>query len=198
MEARFKETLKDIFRLNVPFERIYTTVFLIKTDGGAIIVDSATTKADVDEYLIPALSELACPLSSITTLVLTHSHSDHAGGAPRILELMPHLEVVTEPRVLTEGISTYSLPVHTDGFIGVLDERTKTLISGDGFQGAGVDVYRCYIPKPEVYIATIERVKADERVENLLFSHEYEPWFADHIYGRESVLECLDKCKEYV
>ena len=82
--------------------------------------------------------------------------------------------------------------------IGVLDERSRTLITGDGLQGAGVDKYPCSTDDRDAYLATLERIRLDERVENLLFSHAYEPFCTDRMCGRESVLECLSKCAEYV
>ena len=198
MNTIFYETVKNIFRLKIPFDRVYTSVFLIITDNGDVLVDCATTKEDVDGYIVPALNELGHPLTSIKTLVLTHSHEDHAGGASRISELAPSIKVVTQERILTTGVSTYALPGHTDDFIGVLDERTSTLISGDGLQGAGVDKYRCYTQNPEAYLESLEKIKSDERIENVLFSHEYEPWYTDHIFGRENVCKCLLQCKEYI
>ena len=82
--------------------------------------------------------------------------------------------------------------------IGVLDERIRTLITCDGLQCAGVDKYPCSTDDRDAYLATLERLRFDERVENLLFSHAYEPFCVDRMRGRESVLECLAKCAEYV
>ena len=73
-----------------------------------------------------------------------------------------------------------------------------TLISGDGLQGAGVDKYRAYAQNQKAYYETLERIKQDERIENLIFSHAYEPWYKDHIFGRENVLDVLEECKKYI
>lgn len=194
----FNEETKDIYRLKVPFENIYTSVFLVRAPSGAILVDCATTDEDVDGYIIPALKKAGIALSDVTTLVVTHKHDDHAGGLSRLLSLMPNPEVIRDVRELFDGICTYPMAGHTYDCIGVLDTRTNTLISGDGLQGAGVDKYRCSTKSPKAYLETIERIQSDQRIENILFSHAYEPWNKDHAYGRKAVDACLSQCKKYI
>ena len=46
-----------IYRLRVPFAAIYTSVFLIESDEGDVLVDCATTSDDVDLRIIPALEK---------------------------------------------------------------------------------------------------------------------------------------------
>ena len=194
----FYQETKDIFRLRIPFDTVYTSVFLIQTEAGAVFVDCATTDDDVDSCILPALHALGYKPSDIRALVLTHSHGDHAGGLPRLLAHAPHLTVVTDVRKLCDGIFTYALPGHTEDSIGVFDERTHTLISGDGLQGAGVDKYRCYLEAPKAYTQTLCKIENDERIRNILFSHAYEPWNTDRAIGRECVLNCLTQCRKYV
>ena len=198
MERLFCKETESIFRLKVPFENIYTSVFLVKSGEDAILVDCATTSQDVDGIIIPALSEMGYMLKSLRAIVLTHRHVDHAGGLSRILELAPDIEVISDIRTLFDGVCTYPLAGHTEDSIGILDERTNTLISGDGLQGAGVGKYRAYAKNTEAYTATLERIKNDERVENILFSHAYEPWESDSAHGRKAVLLRLDDCKKYI
>lgn len=83
---------------------------------------------------------------------------------------------------------------HTIDCIGVLDERSGTLISGDGLQGAGVGKYRCSLESREAYLKTIEKIKKDKRIKNILFSHAYEPWYKDGAFGREEIKRCLQDC----
>lgn len=197
MSGFYRET-NDIYRLEVPFYTVYTSVFLIDTPEGYILVDCATTNEDVDERIIPALERQGVPLSEVKKIVITHDHSDHAGGLPQILKQIPHIEVVKEVTNLANGVCTYPLPGHTKGFIGVLDERSGTLISGDGLQGAGIKQYRTMLADKNAYIETLERIRLDERIENVLFSHEYEPWYKNKMLGRKNVLECLDECRKYI
>ena len=193
----FEEEYEGVLRLKVPFERIDTSVFLIEADA-PILVDCATTAEDVDGVILPALKARGYTLSHLKTLVLTHSHGDHAGGLARVLELVPEIEVVRDVRRLCEGISTYPLAGHTADSIGVLDEVHHTLLSGDGLQGAGVDQYRCSIKLPEEYLKTLKRIQADGRIERILFSHAYEPWNRNRIEGRAEVLACLAECQNYL
>lgn len=196
MQALKKET-SNIYRLKIPFENLYTSVFLIIAGGKKILVDCGTVSKDVDTVIVPLLAEVGFTLTDIETLVLTHKHGDHAGGLVRIVELNPRITVVNDIRVLADKISTYPLAGHTDDSIGVLDERSHTLISGDGLQGAGVDKYRCSLYNKNAYIETIEKIKNDKRIESILFSHAYEPWNKDFIKGRKKILKCLSDCIKY-
>ena len=197
MNDFYKET-DNIYRLKVAFDAIYTSVFLIQSPSGAIIVDCATTSEDVDQCIVPALRKMGYELSDIKTLVLTHKHSDHAGGLERVLALAPDIEVVTGVRALCEGVYTYSMAGHTEDCIGIFDMRSHTLISGDGLQGAGVDRYRCSVKNREAYFKTIEKIKNDRKIENIFFSHAYEPWNSDRVIGRRAVDDCLSECIKYV
>ena len=187
-----------IHRLKIPFDTVYTSVFLIESGHALALVDCATTDDDVDGHIVPSLAELGYSLSDVKFLVLTHKHGDHAGGKARVLHHAPKIETVTEERELFPGISTFAIPGHTKDFIGVLDERSGTLISGDGLQGAGVDKYRTSVIAKDEYFRSLEKIKCDARVKNLLFSHAYEPWYKDSISGRDAVLECLGVCARYV
>ena len=198
MEKIFYKETDKIFRLRVPFENLYTSVFLIDAANTKILVDTATYPSDVDSYILPALKKMGYTLPDISALVLTHKHSDHSGGLSRILSLAPGLEVVRDIRELSNELCSYPMAGHTKDSIGVLDTRTGTLISGDGLQGAGIGKYRCSVADKVEYLKTIERIKKDERIENILFSHAYEPWYKDSIFGREKVLDILSKCTEYV
>ena len=196
MISFYKET-DGIYRLRVPFEDLYTSVFLVASGNDAVLIDCATTASDVDNVIAPALEELGYRLDKLKGLVLTHRHSDHAGGSKRISELAPTIEIITDVREIFEGVSTYPLPGHTLDMIGVIDLRTGTLISGDGLQGAGVDKYRCTLHVPEAYPETLARIQEDTRIENILFSHAYEPWYQDHVFGRDGVLGCVRDCLQY-
>ena len=198
MNARFEQVIDGIYRLNIPFDTVYTSVFLVVSESGAVLVDCATTDGDVDGYILPALRDLGYELTDIKALVVTHDHGDHAGGLDRILYHAPKIEVIRRVCLLWDGLEVYPLYGHADEMIGLFDVRSGTLISGDGLQGAGVDKYRAYAHSKKAYYETLERIRQDERIENLIFSHAYEPWYKDHIFGREGVLEVLEECKKYI
>ena len=195
---KFCEEIKNIYRLKIPFDTVYTSVFLITSPPRAILVDCGTTAEDVKEYIVPALKKMGYDLSCVPMIVLTHGHGDHAGGLAEILKFAPNIEVVRSVREISDGIYTYPMPGHTEDCIGVLDTRSHTLISGDGLQGAGVDKYRCYTENPSKYLDTLSRVRNDGEIENVLFSHAYEPWNSGRAIGRGEVNTCLDECLKYV
>lgn len=196
MDNKFYKEKGGIYRLKIPFDTVYTSVFLVETEKGDILVDCASNAHDVDEFIIPALDEMGKKISNVKALILTHRHCDHAGGLERILSLCPQIEVITDIRVVSDDICTHPMAGHTKDCIGVFDSRAHTLISGDGLQGAGVDKYRCYTQDRVAYIETIKRIESNETIENILFSHAYEPWNEDGVFGRNKVLNCLLKCIE--
>ena len=197
MEDFVKET-EGIYRLKVAFETLYTSVFLVETTLGPVMVDTATGAGDVKDSILPALERHGLKLDDLYAIVLTHSHEDHSGGLEYILSLAPQMKVITEVCDLGEGVSLYALPGHMTECIGVLDERTHTLITGDGLQGAGIDAYRTYVEDKEGYLQTIRKIEEDERIENILFAHAYEPWYKNCMMGRAAVLDCLKDCLNYV
>jgi glyoxylase-like metal-dependent hydrolase (beta-lactamase superfamily II) len=195
----FKKEIGRIYRLKVPFEDLYTSVFLIKDTIGNLLIDCATTARDVDEIIIPALYQIGLSLNDLEQVLLTHKHSDHVGGLERLLQLKPNLQIVNKMDIIrVDDISVYSLKGHTLDSVGCLDLQSGTLISGDGFQGAGVGRYRCFLECKEEYLKTIEKVKSDEKVKNILFSHAYEPWCNDKAFGVEEKLKYLQVCIEYI
>ena len=198
MTVGFIREVDGIYRLRVPFENLYTSVFLVEFNGGALLVDCATTARDVDEVILPALRMQGYEMSDLSAIVLTHRHGDHAGGLEEIMKHAPNISVVSEAGALNEYIAVCRLAGHTEDSVGVYDSRTKTLISGDGLQGAGVDKYRCSLKNRQAYIETINRIKKDGSIENILLSHAYEPWYADRMVGREAVENCLSDCLKYV
>ena len=198
MSALFERVIGRIYRLKIPFDTVYTSVFLVASESGAVLVDCATTSADVDGYILPALACMEYKITDLKAIVITHNHGDHAGGLSRILYYAPNIKVIREACTLFDGLETYPLYGHAKEMIGLFDSRTGTLISGDGLQGAGVDRYRAYAEDKAAYFATLERVRGDERIENLVFSHAYEPWFEDCVFGREGVLDALKECKKYI
>ena len=198
MTEGFAREVDGIYRLRVPFESLYTSVFLVECDGGAFLVDCATTERDVEQVILPALRMLGYELSDLSGIVLTHRHGDHAGGLEGVRRHNPNISVVTEAGALNGYLPVYPLAGHTEDSVGVYDGRTKTLISGDGLQGAGVGKYRCSLKNKQAYIETIDKIMKDGAVENILLSHAYEPWYTDVMLGRKSVENCLSECLEYV
>lgn len=194
INAEFTQEVGKIYRLKVPFEELYTSVFLVKTETGLVLVDCATTAFDVDEYIIPALNKLGFNLSDVSMLVLTHNHCDHAGGAFRIKELFPDIKIAKDDTRLCDELTLYPIKGHTRDFVGVFDLKSGTLISGDGIQGLGVGKYLCSLEDSEEYMKSLTSILDDKKIRNILFSHAYEPWKSDKALGRSAVEERIIFC----
>ena len=78
MEKLFQREAEGIYRLKVPFEDLYTSVFLIISEEGRFLVDCATNAYDVDKVILPALEKMGFGLCDISAIVVTHRHGDHA------------------------------------------------------------------------------------------------------------------------
>ena len=197
------EIAKGIFRLKVPFEDLYTAVFFVACDSGWAVIDCATTDDDVDTHILPAMRRLD---GEVTHLLLTHSHGDHAGGAKHLLERCPSmcayaLESMESTRFgrLKDGdlilgrLQVVYLPGHTRYSVGYLDTVTRTILTGDCLQLAGVGKYTKGIQYPEQYLQSIEKLKAME-LDRIVASHDYVP-LGSIAEGKDAVLAYLDECQ---
>ena len=197
---------EGIFRVLIPFEDdITTTVYIFVGADGVAVIDSATYPSDADDYIIPALSSLGIALDSVKYILLTHSHGDHAGGAMRLLELLPKSVIGSsfckdEPRhlkladgdVLLGRLQVVALPGHTLDSIAFFDIETKTLMSGDCLQLYGVGKYRRGVGYRDLYRESIDKLRRMDLVK-IVAAHEYDP--LGSIAGSKSeVAEYLDTC----
>lgn len=89
----FVNLAPDIYRLRVPFSGTWTGVVLVRGTQN-VLIDSAASASDVDNYIVPALKKLGMSLSDIHYLACTHCHGDHVGGHARIRELCPSILMV--------------------------------------------------------------------------------------------------------
>ena len=87
--------ISGIFRIKVPFEDLFTTVYVYKSDDGVALIDSATYSTDVDNYIIPALKEAEISFQEVKYLLFTHEHGDHFGGSIRLKEVFSDATVAT-------------------------------------------------------------------------------------------------------
>lgn len=199
MPPTFVREAQDIDRLRIPFDDLYTSIFLIRLqDDAYALVDAAMTEQDITDRLLPALRARGVSTEQVRYLILTHGHEDHAGGKDAVLRACPQAEIVREVRSLSDSVETVALPGHTRDFIGVLDKRSGTLITGDAVQGYGIGKYRCSLEDEAAYLRTLKQIKNEPCITCLLFSHAYEPWDQDRAVGRDRIAECLADCEVYV
>jgi len=204
-----------VYRLTIPFFDVYTTVFLIKTPQGAALYDTATYPEDVDQYIIPALKKLKISPEILKYIVISHNHRDHSGGLERLMEEYPGTCVVACSKALQEKYSNYrflapdngtilldtfrvlNIPGHSADCIGLLEESTGTLLSGDCLQMYGLfgsGKWGTNISMPLEYLDAIDRLRALQ-LKMVVASHAYHP----HGYiarGDEKIGQFLDTCVE--
>ena len=207
---RFEPIGEGIFRLKVPFEELYTSVFAVCEGGEIALVDTATTERDVELYVAPALNELAERIGGrLSYILLTHSHGDHAGGAPALSARFPNVPVCSFQEMrfplfhrLSDGeevmgrLRVVHLPGHTPYSVGYLDLSNRLLLSGDCLQLRGVGKYTRGVSDKEAYFASIQRLESME-IETIVASHDYVP-LGSTARGRKEVLQYLEVCRESV
>ena len=204
-----------IHRITIPYKDIYTSVFIIQTDCGTVLFDTATLPEEMDAYVLPALDALGIPHDQLTCVVISHNHRDHGGGLARICQLFPGITVAAGSdlcgeripgypvRVVTDGetllgpLTIVSIPGHTADSIGVLDTRTKTLLPGDSLQLYGIygsGDWGSNISYAPEHLAAVARLKQKD-IENIFAAHDYHPC-GNCAQGRDAVAQYIDACEE--
>ena len=89
----FENKIAGVYHLLCPFGGCWTGITLIRAKK-IFLVDCGGNAECIDKYLLPALSELSMTVSDIDYLLITHTHADHIGGAPRLKELNPSIKYV--------------------------------------------------------------------------------------------------------
>ncbi|MBQ8310239.1 MAG: MBL fold metallo-hydrolase [Clostridia bacterium] len=192
MQASFLKIADDLYRLDIPFDHLFTSVCLLDGEN-PIIIDAATTRADVQSRILPALRAMRVTERS-GTLLLTHRHGDHSGGAPFLLEVLPSwkLGVLSSDKNLGR-VTAIPLGGHTEDSMGYLDTRTGTLLAGDALQFFGVGKYGCSVVDASLYEATLARV-ASLAPNAILPSHDFIGGSAAAI-GQTEVTALLDAAR---
>lgn len=196
---------KDLYRIQIPFEDIYTTVYVAVYEQGAAVIDSGTSAWDVDTHIYQALTVLGLGADQVRYLLLTHSHTDHAGGIVRLAELFPSAKVrvacevpleqytgLADNEILLGNLQVIYLPGHTENSVGFLDLPTRTLLSGDCLQLNGISKYRNNITNPELYSRSVEKLKT-MHIQKIAAAHEFEP-LGSIAEGDAAVQEYLEMC----
>ena len=200
----FKLITENIYKLDIPFENITTSSFLVRTPEGDILVDCGTYESDVTDILLPALKEIK---ADVKYLFITHFHGDHAGGTPTLIKVIPPFKclsfskgfcekfggiLLTNNREIMPDICFLSLPGHSADSGALLDKRTGSLITGDCLQLWGISKYGCGVGQPNEYKKTLQRLKS-QPPKNIFAAHEYYP-LGSIAMGKEAVDEYIDEC----
>lgn len=201
----FERIDEGLYRLRIPFEELNTTVYLVLLDGGAALIDAASDEGDVVNYVLPALEKLGIPPEAIKLLLLTHSHGDHAGGLSALRTWIPHAKArsmtpfdLSDFMLLHDGdliggrLEVIHLPGHTEESCGYFDKKTKTLLSGDCLQLAGVGKYIHGINNRGLYRSSVRRLMNMD-ILRIVAAHEYVP-LGSIAEGKGAVRDYLEAC----
>ena len=194
-----EKLIDNIYRICVPFDNIYTSVFVVKCEDKYVLLDSATTDFDVEEYIYPKLKEAGIKPDLI---IISHLHSDHSGGVEKLKEYFPGVKIamfgdklfkdrqLKDSEVIYGVLKILNLKGHSNDSLAVLDLRTDTVLTFDCVQLLGIGRYRNGIADKKEYLNSLNRLKA-LNAENLIASHDYDP-LGFSAWGKDKVLEYLD------
>ncbi len=206
---------EQIIKIIVPYKDIFTTVLIIKTEEGVVLFDTATYEEDVNNAILPALEQEGIAKEDIKYIFISHNHGDHAGGLPWLMEAIPHATIISNSPSLAEKYANYtvqtiadgeilagclqhiSIPGHTPDAGGLLDLRTKTLMTGDALQVYGIygsGNWGANVRWSSQHYPALERLKQVD-AEVLVMAHDYHPC-GQIVNGKDAILRCIDDCAE--
>ncbi len=172
-----------IIRVPIPTPTLWphtsTNCYLIGNDEESILVDAGYDQPDTREGLENAIEEHG--LAKPSSILLTHSHRDHAPGVKQLADWNP--TVLCHPKekeAITEAISPLKeislvqdgdllkvadvemtiihTPGHTPGHLSLYIESEQVLLAGDNILGEGTT----WIGKPDGdmadYILSLKRL----------------------------------------
>jgi glyoxylase-like metal-dependent hydrolase (beta-lactamase superfamily II) len=116
----------------------YGSVYILDTDQPALVDTGIGTNR---QYIIDALDELG--IDDLASIIPTHAHLDHAGGAGFLAEQYPDAEVLTHERAVRHLVDPERLVEGTKAAVGemwtyytepkpVPKDRIRGLADGDG------------------------------------------------------------------
>ena len=205
------EIVSHIHLLKVPFESVFTSVFFVAENKEITVYDTATTKEDAEDYILPVLKDFVNDGYEVKRIVISHFHGDHAGSLkyvatayPKALIYAGDAEYFAKQGVcgvicaddgmkISENLTLYRFNGHSHDCTAIHDARTNTLLTADAFQGYGILRYGVYGDVGQ-WLDSIERAKALD-VENLITSHDYFP-DGQTAFGKTQVKKYLEGCKE--
>jgi glyoxylase-like metal-dependent hydrolase (beta-lactamase superfamily II) len=132
-----------------------TNTYLVEADNGVVVVDPGPL---LEEHLATVAS-----YGPVLAAVLTHGHSDHAGGIDRFVELTG-AEVLDRAALPEDGaeiglagLRVFHTPGHTADSISLV--RGDVLFSGDTILGRGTTVVAYPDGNLTDYLASLPRLR---------------------------------------
>ena len=210
----FVKVNESIYRLELPYKDIYTTVYLLDSGHGYILFDMATNEEDF-AAIRAALSDIGVPESEVAYIFISHHHRDHSGGLRALGEYFPEAVLATRSDALAELyanrrilksdansvlLDTYRvIPIvgHTADSAALFDLRSGILITGDSLQAYGIfgsQDWAANVRFPIEYFAAIDEICKLE-VNAIYTAHDYYP-YGYFVVGKNEVSAYLDACTE--
>lgn len=192
----------------VPYKDIFVGIYILRTEKGTVLFDTAACDEDVDNYIVPALQQLSV---EPTHIFISHHHKDHSGGLARAAEVFPNAQIWSRSTALKEQypnihchedgellldvLQIVTIPGHTTDSAALLDTRTNILVSGDCLQLYGIfgsGYWYGNIGMPIEHYAAIEKLRTLP-IKTITTAHDYCPGGMTYA-GKEQVKLCLDSC----
>ena len=204
---------ENIFRITTPYKDIFTSIYLIKTEKGAMLFDVGSYPSDVDDYIVPFLNEIGLVSKEVKYVCISHNHADHSGGLSAFCEMFPNVTVISRNNGLVDKYKTsvlpsdndvfldvlkvVTIPGHTSDAIGIIDLRTNTLICGDclqmyGLYGSGE--WGSNITLIKQHYDALDKLE-NMPIENILTAHDYHPHGYKYI-GNDEVMLAIKYSRE--
>ena len=199
---------QDIAYFKVPYKDIFVAIYVIRTEKGTVLFDTAACDADVEDYILPALQQLKLTPDYI---FISHNHKDHAGGLSKAAALWPDAVILSRsedlqglyPQITCPGdggeildvLRVVAVPGHTQDSAALLDLRTNTLITGDCLQSYGIygsGTWYGAVVLPAEHFAAVRRLRALP-LETVATAHDYHP-VGMISRGMDAVHARLDSC----
>lgn len=206
--VKIEKLNEQIHFFKVPYKDIFVGIYVIQTDKGVVLFDTAACDGDMDNWILPALRQLNV---TPTHIFISHNHTDHAGGLARAAQLFPEATIITrsdelkqvyakahcpeDGEMLLDTLQVVAIPGHTMDSAALLDLRANTLISGDCLQGYGIygsGYWYANITFPAEHFAAIEKLR-NLPIHTVATAHDYHPCGMIS-RGAEEITQRLDSC----
>lgn len=179
----------------VQWERVsfgFVSAYLLQRGSEVAIVDTGTGTTEEFEA---GLSSLGASWSNVSDVILTHSHGDHVGGLPAVLENAPtvrafagtgDLEAIASGGFdadrlvgLSDGDEVFGLeviatPGHTPGHIAVFDAASGLLVAGDAINTSGGSITGPnpdFTPDMATATASVAKILEGRQITTALVGH---------------------------